>query len=73
MLNIYGVAVLQNERKPYWNTTCGLNLVIVVINTSSADTKLLLLLSCAIQLENCIGIHHKDYRANSSVQYKYTA
>ena len=29
----------KNERKPYWNTTCGLNLVIIVINTSSADTK----------------------------------
>ena len=29
----------KNERKPYWNTTCGLNLVIVVINTSSAHTK----------------------------------
>jgi len=55
----------KNERRPYWNTTCGFNLVIVVINTSSADTKLLLLLTCPIQLENCIGIHQKDYGANS--------
>ena len=23
----------KNERKPYWNTACGFNLVIVVINT----------------------------------------
>jgi len=31
----------KNERKPYWNrpTTCGFNLVIVVINTSFADAK----------------------------------
>ena len=39
---IYGVANLRcckNERKPYWNTTCGFNLVIVAINTSFADVK----------------------------------
>ena len=36
---IYGVAVLKNQRKPYWNTTCSFNLVIVVINTSFADAK----------------------------------
>ena len=29
----------KNERKPYWNTTYGFNLVIVVINTSFADAK----------------------------------
>ena len=31
----------KNEPKPYWNTTstCGCNLVIVVINTPFADAK----------------------------------
>ena len=29
--------VAKNKRKPYWNITCGFNLVIVVINTSLAD------------------------------------
>ena len=29
----------KNERKPYWNTTCCFNLVIVVINTLFADAK----------------------------------
>ena len=55
----------KNERKPYWNSTCGFNLVIFVINTSFADAKSLLLLTCPIQLENCIGIYLKDYGANS--------
>ena len=30
--------VAKKERKPFWNTTCGFNLVIVVINTSFADS-----------------------------------
>jgi len=29
----------KNERKPYWNTTCSFNLLIVVINTWLADAK----------------------------------
>ena len=27
----------KNEQKTYWNTTCGFNFVIVIINTSFAD------------------------------------
>ena len=36
---IYGVAVLQKRMEAILEYYCGLNLVIVVINTSSADTK----------------------------------
>ena len=41
-MHIIAQAYLQcwkNEWKPYSNTTSGFNLVIVVINTSFADTK----------------------------------
>ena len=49
----------KNKQKPCCNATCGFNLVIVVIKTSFADA------TFSIQLENCIGIHQKDYGANS--------
>jgi len=44
ILQIYIIAqaylrCCKNERKPCWNTTCGFNLVIFVINTSFADAK----------------------------------
>jgi len=59
----------KNERKPYWNTTCFFNLVVVVINTSFADAKKLLLLTCPIQLKIAFEFTRKIKQQIFTVQY----